>query len=457
MSKNQVSILIKHPVIITMNEKREILKDGAVAIDKDRIVAVGKNNEIEEKYRGEKEIDAKHMLLLPGFVDAHVHNAQTLLRGIITDYEISIPPVWLRYLIPYEAHLTPEDMELVSTLTQLNMIEHGITAFLEPGGPHADSIAKAMTKTKIRGIITRSTVDMGETPEKMKAATENEIKESIRLVETWNGKEEGRIRAWFSLRQIILCSQELFFKFKELAKKYNVGITVHISEAHLEIEYTLEHFKRRPIERLYDINFLGRNVVLSHAAFLTAKEVHLLGESGASVAYCPSIDHMLMPPPRIPEMLAAGVNVSIGSDGGWKTPIDILGEIRLASIIQKQYYGFPYHDRVAVDANDLLAMATINGAKALLWDNEIGSIEAGKKADLILIDTNRPHFTPINDVVTTLVYSGRAGDVNTVIIDGTVLMENRKFTMPGVEDLLEKARIRTKEIMSEILSKKKEE
>jgi len=453
--KEDVSILIKNSIVITMNRVNEIIYNGAVAIDKDKIVGVGKSEELESKFSAEKVIDAEHMILLPGFIDLHTHNAQTLLRGIITDYEISIPPVWLRFLIPYEANLTPEDMELVSTLTQLNMIEHGVTTFLEAGGPHADSIPKAMEKTGVRGVITRSTVDMGETPDEMKAATENEIKESIRLVETWNGKLNGRLRAWFSLRQLVLCSQELFYKFKELAQKYNVGITIHVSEAHMEIEYSLEHFKKRPIEHLFDIGFLDKNVVLAHSAFLTAKEVHLIGQSKASVAYCPSIDHMLMSPPRIPEMLSAGVNVGIGSDSGWKTGIDILGEIHLASIIQKQYYGFPYHDRVAVDASDLLKMATINGAKALLLDNEIGSIEVGKKADVILIDTNKPHFTPINDVITTLVYCGCGNDVATVIVDGNILMENYKFKIPDVDELLQRARERTKELMQLLKSKEK--
>ncbi|MHA1471429.1 MAG: amidohydrolase family protein, partial [Candidatus Asgardarchaeia archaeon] len=180
-----------------MDKDRRVIEDGAVAIDGNKIVAVGKASEIEEKYSTDKVIDGKHKILMPGFIDMHVHNVQTLLRGVITDYEISIPPVWLRFLIPYEAFLKPEDVELISTLTQLNMIEHGTTAFLEAGGPHADSIAKAMEKTGIRGVITRSTVDMGETPEAMKAATEHEIKESIRLVETWNGKYNGRVRAWF--------------------------------------------------------------------------------------------------------------------------------------------------------------------------------------------------------------------------------------------------------------------
>ncbi|MGQ4833913.1 MAG: amidohydrolase family protein [Candidatus Asgardarchaeia archaeon] len=446
--------LIKNGIIITMNGRRRIIKDGAVAIKNDTIVAVGPTKDIEKEYKGDKIIDGRKKIVMPGFIDTHVHNAQTLLRGVITDYEISIPPVWIRYLIPYEANLTKEDMELVSTLTQLNMIEHGITTFLEAGGPHPDAIGEAMKKTGIRGVITKSTVDMGNMPESMTLTTEEEIKANTELVEKWNGKENDRIRAWFSLREIVLSSEELFHKFKELAEKYKVGITAHIAEAHMEVEYSLEHYKLRPVEWLYHIGFLGKNVVLSHAAFLTPKEVHLLGETKTNVAYCPSIDHMLMSAPRVPEMLAAGVNVSIGSDGGWKTSIDILGEIRLASIVQKQCYGFPYHDRTAVDAKDLLEMATINGAKALMWDDQIGSIEPGKKADIVIIDTNRPHFTPINDIITTLVYCGTVGDVDTVIIDGKILYESKKFIIPNVDELLEKAQSRTEEIMELIKSQK---
>ncbi len=454
MSSEEV-ILIKNATIITMDKDRRIIKDGAVVIVNDKIAAVGPTKDIEKEYKGDKIIDGRKKLILPGFIDTHVHNAQTLLRGVITDYEISIPPVWIRYLIPYEANLTKDDVKLVSTLTQLNMIEHGITTFLEAGGPHPDSIGEAMKETGIRGVITKSTVDMGSMPESMTLTTEEEIKANVNLVEKWNGKENDRIRAWFSLREIVLSSAELYHKFKELAKKYNVGITAHIAEAHMEVEYALEHYKKRPVEWLYHIGFLGRNVVLSHAAFLTPKEVHMLGETNTSVAYCPSIDHMLMPAPRVPEMLAAGVNVSIGSDGGWKTSIDILGEIRLASIVQKQCYGFPYHDRTAVDAKDLLEMATINGAKALMWDDKIGSIEPGKKADIIIIDTNKPHFTPINDIITTFVYCGTAGDVDTVMIDGKILYENKRFTIPHVDRILEKAQERTNELIEMIKSQKK--
>jgi len=453
MGKENVSLTIVHPTIITMNANREIITDGFIAINEDTIVAVGKYNELSEKYTADKVIDGKKKVVLPGLVDTHVHNAQTLLRGAITDYEISIPPVWIRFLIPYEANLTASDMELISMLTQFNMIENGITAFLEAGGPHPDSIAKAMTKTGIRGVVTKSTVDIGNMPENMTMTTEEEIKENTRLVETWNGKENGRIRAWYSLREIVLSSEELYLKFKELADKYNVGITAHIAEAHMEVEYALEHFKKRPIEWLHDIGFLGPNIVLSHAAFATGKEIKMMGETKTNVAYCPSIDHMLMPAPRVPDMLAWGVNVGIGSDGGWKTGIDLLGEIKLAAIIQKQYYGFPYHDRTAVDANDLLAMATIGGAKALLWDQEIGSIEKGKKADLIIIDVDKPHLTPINDLVTTLVYSANAGDVSTVLIDGKILLENKQFTNSQVTEVLQKAREKTSEIMEKILSR----
>ena len=161
MGKENVSLTIVHPTIITMNANREIITDGFIAINEDTIVAVGKYNDLSEKYTADKVIDGKKKVVLPGLVDTHVHNAQTLLRGAITDYEISIPPVWIRFLIPYEANLTASDMELISMLTQFNMIENGITTFLEAGGPHPDSIAKAMIKTGIRGVVTKSTVDIG--------------------------------------------------------------------------------------------------------------------------------------------------------------------------------------------------------------------------------------------------------------------------------------------------------
>ena len=450
MSKEIVDLMLKAKYISTMNAKREIIENGAVVIKEDKIVDVGKAEEIEKKYRGERVLDYGRAAILPGLIDAHMHNAQILLRGAITDYEISIPPVWLRYLIPYESLLKPEDVKLIATLTQLNMIEHGITTFLEAGGPYPEKIAEAVVETGVRGIVTPSTVNMGNVPKTMKMSAENAIKRTVSLIENWHGKANGRVRVWFSLRQMILCTQELYFKFKELARKYNVGITTHVSEAHVEVEYSLERFKKRPIERLYEIGFLGSNVVLAHAAFLTPREVKLIAETKTNVAYCPSIDHMLMSPPRIPEMLSLGVNVALGSDGGFKTGIDILGEARLASIIIKQYYGFPFHDRTGVPAEKFLEMATINGAKALMWDREIGSIEPGKKADIIVIDLSRPHTTPVNDPATTLIYCANAGDVVTTIVDGKILMENKRHTYRKVHEVMEKALKRTEELMEEI-------
>lgn len=450
MSRELVDLIIRAKYVFTMNARRDIIRDGAIAISQGKIVSVGRRSEVDEKYRGEEVLDYGKAAALPGFIDTHIHNAQTLLRGAITDYEISIPPVWLRYLIPYESLLKPEDVKLISTLTQLNMIEHGITAFLEAGGPYPDKIAEATVETGIRGIVTMSTVDMGDVPERMKMSTEEAIRKTVSLIENWHGKADGRIKVWFSLRQMVLCTQELYLKFIELAKKYNVGITTHVSEAHMEVEYSLERFRKRPIERLYEIGFLRNNVVLAHAAFLTSKEVKLIAETGANISYCPSIDHMLMPPPRIPEMLAAGVNVALGSDGGFKTGIDILGEARLASIIIKQHYGFPFHDRTGVPAEKFLEMATINGAKALMWDSEIGSLEKGKKADIIIIDLSKPHTIPVNDPTTTILYTANAGDVITTIVNGKILMENKKLTYKNVEKLLEKAENKAVELIEKI-------
>ncbi|RLG73844.1 MAG: amidohydrolase, partial [Thermoprotei archaeon] len=161
MSKELVDLIVRAKYVFTMNPKKEVIIDGAIAISKDRIVSVGRKSEVEGKYRGEKTLDYGRAAVLPGFIDTHTHNAQTLLRGVITDYEISIPPVWLRYLIPYESLLKPEDEKLIATLTQLNMIEHGVTAFLEAGGPYPEKIAEAVAETGVRGVVTMSTVDMG--------------------------------------------------------------------------------------------------------------------------------------------------------------------------------------------------------------------------------------------------------------------------------------------------------
>ena len=445
-----VDLILEAKYVLTMSHGENLIIDGAVAVNGDRIIDVGRRDEVKKRFRGEEVLSYDKAAILPGFIDAHAHNSQTLLRGVITDHEINIPPIWLRYLIPYESLLKPEDVKLISTLTQLNMIENGVTTFLEAGSPHPEKVAEAVEETGVRGIITPSTMDMGNVPESMKMSMDEAIKRTVSLIENWNGRADGRIRIWFSLRELILCTQELYFKFKELSERYGVGVTTHISEAHAEIEFSLERFGKRPIERLHEIGFLGENIVLAHAAFLTSKEVKLIAESRVNVVYCPSIDHMLMAPPRVPEMLSLGVNVALGSDGGFKTGIDILSEMRLASIILKQYYGFPFHDRMGIPAEKFLEMATSNGARALLWDTEIGSIERGKKADIIVIDLSKPHTTPINDPITTIIYAANSGDIKTTIIDGKILMRDKKLVHKDLEKILERSIERSSEILKEI-------
>jgi 5-methylthioadenosine/S-adenosylhomocysteine deaminase len=275
--KEKVDLLVKDGIIVTMDGKRRVIDNGAVAIKGNKIVAVANSEEVQNKYSADETINAKGMAVMPGLIDTHTHNLQIFLRGRTWGAPLKIPG-WLSLLIPFESALTKEEAYLSGLLSCINMIKVGTTGHIDHGGQfNAFEVGRAMEKTGVRAILSRSTIDMGA-PDYFSTSTEDAIKENVKLVEKWNGVAGGRIRAWFSLRQIMVCTDELWVKFSELASKYKTGIQTHLSEGMYEVDWAYNHWGKRPVEHYYETGFLQKNVLIAHAMYLTDKEVKMLKE-----------------------------------------------------------------------------------------------------------------------------------------------------------------------------------
>jgi cytosine/adenosine deaminase-related metal-dependent hydrolase len=427
-----VDLIVRGGTVITMDANRIIYNDGGVAISGDRIVAVGKSPHIEARFQAETLIDATNCLILPGLIDAHNHPGQYLSKGIGDDVGIL---QWLyERVYPYEAHCTEDDVYIGALANFAEMILNGSTCFCDPGGYHEQAVARAADDIGIRGIISRSTRDLHNSdyplPEQLRETTAEAIEKGARLVERY--MDGGRLRAWFSLRVPYNVSDDLCRGIRDLAQRYNVGIHSHVCAQDGENEMSIARWGVRVLERLRRLDMLRSNLYLVHMGWVTDDEIALLAEHDVKVAHCPSASmhgaYGNISRGTFPKMHAAGVNISLGTDSvtAGRT-LDMFRVMYLAACAHKDATLDPH----AFGAHAALEMATARGARALLWDSEIGSLELGKKADLIVVDTRAPCWHPLGDAVRTLVYSGSGDSVRTVVVDGHVIMRDRGF--PGID------------------------
>jgi cytosine/adenosine deaminase-related metal-dependent hydrolase len=447
------STLISNGTIITLDPNKRILRNSAVLIEDGSITYVGNASDARRIALAESEIDASNMLVLPGLVDTHVHLAQALIRGCADDTSLVD---WLqKFVWPLQGNFEGEDGKVSAELCMLEMIKSGTTTFLE-SSLHSrygfDGIAQSVVGSGMRGILAKSVMGLPSYGTKksimhpgMIEDAETCLREVEDYFERWNGRANGRIRVWYGARSLGGCTPELYKQISMGAEKLGTGVTVHLSEVQEDVRYAQKEFGKTPAEFMDHVGLVGPNVVFAHGVWLTEGEWDMLATKGASVAHCPSSNSKLASGiAKVPEMMRAGVNVSLGCDGGpCNNCYDMIRELKLASILQKARLLDP---RV-MDAETALEMATINGAKSLGLQNEIGSIEVGKKADLILVNLKGPHLTPSLNPISSLVYAAEGSDVDTVIVDGKVVMENRVVKTLNESKILERARESGKELL----------
>ncbi|MFH1821002.1 MAG: amidohydrolase family protein [Methanobacteriota archaeon] len=420
-----VDILIKDARVVTMNSGRQVIERGSVAVEGDKIVAVG----AEFKDKADRVIDARGKVVLPGLVNGHTHLPMVLLRGLADDMPLM---EWLTTKVwPIEQNMKDKDCQVGAQLGCLEMIKSGTTCFADQYFK-MEQVARGVDEAGIRGVLSYGMIDMWD-PKKR----ESEVRIAQDFVKNFQGKANGRILTMFGPHAPYTCSRECLLEAKELAKKFGVGIHIHLAESRDELKQVAEKYGKRPVEYLDSIGFLGPEVLAAHCVWVNENEVSILRDRGVKPVHNP-VSNMktgcgVAP---IPEMLAVGIPVALGTDGAASNnSLDMFKEMKAAALLNKVHKMNP----VVVPAASALEMATINGAVALGLQNKIGSIEVGKKADLIIVDLKKPHLTPIHSIISHLVYSATGGDVDTMVVDGKVLMEDRKVLSLDEKKVLEQA------------------
>ncbi len=435
-----VDILIAGGTLLTLDGQRRILTDGAIAISGDRIVAVGKTPEIKQRYTGKRVIDASHRLVMPGLVDGHAH-LNEIARGLIPD-DLKTSD-WLKYwCYPYFAATTEQDEYWYSQCLIAEMIRSGTTCFAEPGCKFLPEIVKSIDKSGIRASTGSWVWDHGG-PDGHKCPEyflKMSLKECLDLTEnnikSFHNAANGRIKIFATIEGVGTCSDELMIGTKEIADRYGTSTLMHKASSREEAAAELRATGHRPVEHMYKIGVLGPNVYLNHMTAVDDFEVAYLAETDTKVCQNPPAALKLAKGTtqmgKFLEMRKAGVNVALGCDGvNSGDHKDMFRAMYLAATLPKD----ARIDASVITAEDVIEMATLNGYRALGWDKDLGVIEAGRKADLILIDIDRPEFVPTYNYVYSLVYTASGDCVDAVIVDGKILMEGRELTTIDLDEV----------------------
>jgi cytosine/adenosine deaminase-related metal-dependent hydrolase len=437
------NIALTHATIVTMNKRREILRDGAVVVEGNKIADVGKTSEIKKKHKIDVEIKCENKLVLPGFVDCHVHLAQALIRGCADD--LSLVP-WLRgRVLPMQGAYSKKEGKLSAELCILEMIKSGTTAFVESllhWRYGFDEIARVVETSGIRAALSKSLMNIrgyaGQKdviPKDMAEDGETTMKQTLEMIKKWHGKANDCIHIWFGARTPGACTVEFYKEIAEQARKHRTGITIHLGEVKQDIDYIRKEFKMTPVQFMEHCGIVGEHVIYAHGVWIPPEDFAILRRTKSTVCHCPASNLKLASGfAKVPEMLAAGVNVALGCDGGPSNNCyDMIHEMKLAAIVHKGRL----LDPLVLPAEKVLEMATINGARATLWGQKLGSLERGKLADIIVVDQRKPHLMPVRNPISNLVYAANGADVDTVIIDGKIVMQNREVKTMDEQKILD--------------------
>jgi 5-methylthioadenosine/S-adenosylhomocysteine deaminase len=414
-------LIVAGGTIVTMDAARRIVV-GDVVVENGRIVEIVQSHNARDA--SAQRIDASGCIVMPGLVQAHTHLCQTLCRGAADDLPLL---EWLRQRVwPYEAALDERAMRTCARLAVAELLLGGTTAILDMGTVHeTDALFDAVAATGLRATIGKAMMDAGDgVPARMREATRRSIDESDALSARWHGAADGRLRYAFAPRFVLSCTEELL---REVGARVHRGARLHTHAAEQEAEIALVRQERGADNIVYleSLGLGGPNAALAHCVHATADEQRRLAASGTHVVHCPSSNLKLgsgIAP--IPEMLAQGIHVALGADGApCNNNLDGFVELRLAALLHK-----PRAGTTAMPAATVLELATRGGAAAVGLDDELGSLEAGKRADLIVVEPRTPHATPSFDPVSTLVYATQSRDVRDVIVDGRVLVRAGALT-----------------------------
>jgi cytosine/adenosine deaminase-related metal-dependent hydrolase len=429
--------LIEHlQFVLTVDDTDTVHRDAAVLVRADRIVDVGPTSDVRARLGDQsidRVVDGRSMGMIPGLIDTHVHLSETLSRAVFPD--VLGTRAWVfHWAKPFYAHVDEADEDVSVRVGMTEMLRSGTTCFLDMGAQNDPGVtALAAADIGIRGVVGRHAAD--RRPEKAPAGWSEAMMEhhffpdhqtALSVLEDavirWNGTADGRVRCWVNIEGKEPCSLELHLGSRELAERLGVGTTYHIATSLEESRVSERKYGMWPVTRIAQHAGLGDNLVLAHAVALTDEEVGLIAAAGTTVAFCPSTSLKLAKGAtaigKYPELLAAGAKVTLGTDGvSAAGNLNLHRQVHLAAGLFKD----ARMDPTLVGARQALRMATIDGARALHWDSEIGSIEVGKKADFVLFDLDHHEWTPYGDPLQALVWSASAASIAQTWVDGRAL------------------------------------
>jgi 5-methylthioadenosine/S-adenosylhomocysteine deaminase len=430
--KEKVDLIVIGGTIVTMDGARTIYDDGAVVVKSDTIVAVGPRTELESKYVASQMIDAKGSLVLPGFINGHTHVPMTLFRGLHDDVTLND---WLyKYIFPAEKKNVNEEFVRWGTrLAAAEQIRGGVTTFADMYY-FEDAVAEETKAAGMRGVLGETFIDFPAPDNKNEAEM---LVYTEKFLKKWQG--DPLIQAAVAPHSIYTCSRKTLQDATALARKYHAPILIHTAEMKKEWDDSQKQNGMSPVQYLDKIGVLGPDVVSAHCIYVDEADEKTLAQRQVGCVHNPSSNMMLASGVSpVAEMRAAGVAVGLGTDGpaGSNNDLDLMEEMDLAAKLAK----ITKMDPLALNAKAVVEMATIDGARALHMEKEVGSLEAGKKADLILISLDEPNAVPMYDVYAQLAYALKGSDVETVVIAGRVVMRDRKVLTVKEEEVIAKAR-----------------
>ena len=426
----KVDFLIYGDTILTMVPGREIINNGVIAIKDDLIVFVGKEGSLEKSFNAEETIIANKSLVMPGLINSHTHAAMTCFRGIADDLPLM---EWLNeYIFPVESKADGELVYYGSLLACAEMILSGTTTFCDMY-LFEDKVAEAAKVAGIRAVVGEVLFDF---PSPNVKSQKEGLEYTEWLINKWIG--DPLITPAVEPHAVYTCSPEFLMDTKRLSDKYGVPLIIHLSESESEVKEVKEKYGKSPVYLLDSIGFLGKNLIADHCVCLTDDEMDILKEHGVKVVHNPESNMKLASGVApIPELMSRGIPVGLGTDGcASNNNLDMFQEMDTAAKIHKVYR----RDPTVMNAREVVGMATIGSARVLGLNDKVGTLEVGKKADLIIIDMDKPNLTPLYNIYSHLVYAVNGADVTTSIINGKLVMKDRRLLTIDKDEVMEKVR-----------------
>ncbi len=429
-SPQPVDLIILGGVIITMNDRGDVYPAGAIAIKDDTIVAVGPAADILPRFWPRQKLSYDEDIVLPGLINAHTHAAMTCFRGLADDLPLE---TWLNeHIFPAERHICRDLVYWGTKLAIAEMILSGTTTFCDMY-LFADAVAQAAREAGMRAVVGEVLYDF---PSTNYGTPENGLKFTETLLQTW--QDDPLIQVAVQPHAVYTCSPDLLSRCGELAERYDARLIIHLAETRQEVSDCQQHYGATPVAHLHNLGLLNHRLVADHGVVLSQTDQELLAAQGVSVVHCPESNMKLASGVApVVELLRQGVNVALGTDGcASNNNLDMFQEMDTAAKLHKVHH----LDPTVLPAPAVLGLASRGGARALNLNQRVGSLEAGKQADLIVINCDQPHLVPLYNPYSQLVYAASGADVRTVVIAGQVVMQDRRLLTLDVEVAMARVR-----------------